>query len=112
MSGTLGSFPWHAKTVWADRVDGAFKARLPIGLTIPVGDFPENPWLTAFEDSASPRPGSAEVFFEESSDKGVVHPPDILVPGPPTVVPIELVVVPGLLLMWGGLRLRRAMKKS
>jgi hypothetical protein len=87
MTGTLGNVPWHAKTVWADRVAGAEFAK---ALTILAADFPTTPmWLTAFEDTASPRPGMAEVFFDPSKDQSVVHPPDIVY-STPLQVPVEL----------------------
>ena len=85
MSGTLGNIPWHAKTVWADRFTDA-----KFGESLKIPDFPATPWLTAFEDTASPRPGSAEVFFDPSSERSVVHPPDVVHYGPPVVVPVEL----------------------
>jgi hypothetical protein len=53
-------------------------------------ELPATAWLTAFEDTASPRPGNAEVFFDPASDRSVVHPPDILIHGPPVIVPVEL----------------------
>jgi Uncharacterized protein conserved in bacteria (DUF2330) len=87
MTGTLGNLPWHAKTVWADRFADA---EITESLAIPAAEFPASAWLTAFEDTASPRPGNAEVFFDPSSDRSVVHPPDILVELPPVMIPVEL----------------------
>jgi Uncharacterized protein conserved in bacteria (DUF2330) len=87
MSGTLGNIPWHAKTVWADRVADAKPAEM---VTIPATDMPTPMWLTAFEDTASPRPATAEVFFDASKDQSVVHPADILHQMPPFRVPVEL----------------------
>ncbi len=112
MAGKLGSLPWHAKTVWADRVDDTLKSELPKSLTIPGEDLPQTLWLTAFEDTASPRPGSAEVFFDGSTDKSVVHPPDILVHRAPMMVPVELVFFAVLLLVLAVLGLRKVLKKA
>lgn len=46
---------------------------------VPLADIPSPAWLTGFEDSASPRPGAEEVFFEPSADKSAIRPPDRIV---------------------------------
>ena len=96
MAGTLGNIPWHAKTVWADRFADA---EITETLAIPAAEFPASAWLTAFEDRASPRPGNAEVFFDPATDRSVVHPPDILVEGPPVVIPVELAFLAAICLL-------------
>jgi hypothetical protein len=92
MTGTLGNIAWHAKTVWADRFADA---EITETLAIPAAEFPASAWLTAYEDRASPRPGNAEVFFDPSTDRSVVHPPDILVEHPPVRIPVELAFLAG-----------------
>ncbi|HEX3315336.1 MAG TPA: DUF2330 domain-containing protein [Gemmataceae bacterium] len=109
MSGTLGNIPWHAKTVWADRfaVTGFAES-----LKIPATDFPVSPWLTAFEDTASPRPGSAEVFFDPSFDRNIVHPPDIVHYAPPVVVPVELAFLAAIVIAFVGWAAWRQMRRA
>ncbi len=92
-SGTLGSTPWHAETVYAESLAESRVTQLASDLDLPRTAFPDTVWLTAFKDSASPRPGSAEVFFEPATDSASVHPPDVIVPGPKTPIPLGLVVV-------------------
>lgn len=107
-AGTLGSTPWHAETVYADALADGVVTNLAADLDLPRKSFPEKVWLTAFKDTASPRPGSAEVFFEPAKDTATIHPPDILVPGEKTRVPIGLIVIVALI----GLAVLRRRKKT
>jgi len=93
MAGSLGAAPWNAETVWADAVDASLIDTMAKDLGIPHEEFPKGTWLTVFKDTASPRPGTAEVFFDASADKSVKRPPDIIVRSAPTVIPLEPVLV-------------------
>jgi hypothetical protein len=39
---------------------------------------PEGVWLTAFEDSASPRPGTADLYFSPALSQEEVHRPPVV----------------------------------
>lgn len=111
-AGTLGSLPWHAETVWADELRESAVDQLAVDLEMPRKNLPDQVWLTAFKDTSSPRPGSAEVFFAPSKDTAALHPPDVLVPGPPVVIPIELVLLFGVVVFGCGYGIVRSMRKS
>ena len=69
-----GATAFAGKVSWAGPLDVA-RAALPVSA-------PPSPWLTAFEDDASPRPGVDELFFEPSSERGTVAPPPVVVRRP------------------------------
>jgi hypothetical protein len=91
MEGKLGNAAWHAEPIWANEIDSSLTETLAKELAIPMDEFPKTPWLTAFKDMASPRPATAEVFFEKSADQKATVPEDIIVTRPPTVIPFELI---------------------
>jgi hypothetical protein len=69
---------WPGRTVWAgqlpthrrESLSGAVKK---IGVSVP-----DNAHLTVFEDSSSPRLGTADLFFSPSVDQSVVRRPAII----------------------------------
>lgn len=79
------------------------QAHLGVRLSEPAVSelLPRTPWLTAFEDSASPRPGTDEVFFKPSRDRSPVIPPPVrYVTSSPLTVPVDWIVVPSLFGYW------------
>jgi Uncharacterized protein conserved in bacteria (DUF2330) len=88
--GTIGAehAPWPGRAVWSDRLDAQRLALLPKGLA------PENAWLTAFEDRASPRPGTDDLFFAPGKERGPVKPPPV-VEMIPNKIPLPLDLVAG-----------------
>jgi hypothetical protein len=89
VSGHLGTDgTWPGRTVWSAPLSGSQKETLQRDLTDPRSDaklsatpveLPETLWLTEFEDTASPRPGTDEVFFQKSdSQENVKRPPYIV----------------------------------
>lgn len=53
---------WLGATTWSDRLDNA-----ALGGPLPFS-VPPNAWLTAFDDKAAPRPGTADLFFSPAPD--------------------------------------------
>ena len=69
---------------------------------LPAGRVPEGAWLTAMEDTSTPRPGVADVMFRRATDGAEVVPPPIhRTREAPIIVPVEIVVplTAGLLLV-------------
>jgi uncharacterized protein (TIGR03067 family) len=77
MEGKFGNnSAWHAKTPWSDQLDDEQRKDLAKQTGIAETDLPAKTWLTTFEDRASPRPGKEEVYFDPSSDRTPIRPPD------------------------------------
>ncbi len=77
MVGTLGDpgKPWHAKMVWAKSVESIpdllKQYKIP---TLTEG----SPWrLTEFEDDASPRPGTDEIYFSKDPNQDPIERPPV-----------------------------------
>jgi hypothetical protein len=68
---------WPGKTVWAGALRTEFAAEL--AKKIGVTNAPQHSWLTAFEDDASPRPGTADLFLARSSNQAELRRPPIKV---------------------------------
>jgi hypothetical protein len=66
--GSVGSGPFLGKTVWS----GLPKSKVELPFSAPA-----RPWLTVFEDSSSPRPGTDDLFFAKAPDQADVRPPPI-----------------------------------
>ncbi len=117
VAGTLGdkgTFP--GQTVWANALDAATVANLSKGASLPA-DLAGRSWfLTEFEDTSSPRPGTDEVYFAKAADQTTVERPPVTVyeyresPTPGTVLGI-LAAVPVVLLI-AGLLVRRRLKRT
>jgi hypothetical protein len=79
MSGVLGeNDAWPGKTVWSNTLPAKDWSRVLDDLKLEGKPVPADAWLTIFEDRASPRPGTADVFFEPSADQNTVKRPDII----------------------------------
>lgn len=115
-SGTLGDKgEWPGKTVWANKLDPTTFDTVAKGSKLPE-DLNGRPWfLTEYEDSSSPRPGTDEVYFTKAVDQATVERPPVTVyeyresPTPGTVLGI-LAAIPVVLLI-AGLLVRRMVKK-
>jgi hypothetical protein len=68
---------WPGKPVWADRLSDARREYLLEQLKLAPDTLPDQPWLTALEDWASPRPGVADLFFSPETNQTVQHRPPI-----------------------------------
>jgi hypothetical protein len=78
VDGALGDSEggWPGKPVWANPLEAGRRDRLLRDLKIADSGLPASPWLTVFEDSSFPRPGTDEVFFAKSPRQdGLKRPP-------------------------------------
>lgn len=101
MQGALGEQKWSGEVVWANQVDAAFQQKIASECGLKPSQLSTNLWLTAFEDKASPRPGTDDVFFTTAAVQNITLPPPIVVEDD-WKFPLPL---DGLLLIAGGLAL-------
>jgi hypothetical protein len=77
---------WPGRTLWSDRLDPA-RAQLPVDTT-------PGAWLTAFEDDASPRPGTDDLYFSPANDRAAFRPPPIVIDDEVRIpIPIDLLLI-------------------
>jgi hypothetical protein len=91
--GKRGSANWSAQVPWADRLEGEPRDQLIAQTGVPAEHIPTGAWLTTFEDTSSPRPGSDEVFFDTAPEQAAVRPPDIVHTGNPIWLPIDAILL-------------------
>jgi hypothetical protein len=77
--------PWPGRTAWADALTDDRRAALSdlLGQSVDseggkVGALAEKPYLTVFDDPASPRPGTSDLYFSASADQSSVQRPPIV----------------------------------
>jgi hypothetical protein len=90
VTGSIGeaSAPWPGKAVYANPID-----KIATPLSLPVAA-PKGAWLTAFEDSATPRPGTDDLFFAKAADSSPLLPKPIVVPiDTPLFIPLDLLAL-------------------
>ncbi len=78
VQGRLGLAPganWSGQPVWADALSAHQRGQLLAKLPLPHEAVPERSWLTVFEDTASPRQGTDEVYFEPTAPAVLHRPP-------------------------------------
>jgi hypothetical protein len=79
-----------ARSDLASRLEGAVPG-LPAGAA----------WLTAWEDDATPRPGTDDLFFSRDPDQSPLVPPPVVVDFPQTFpIPVDVIVLLGLGAWW------------
>lgn len=85
---------WPGVTTWTNGLDSESAERVAGGLNLQRNQLPENPWLTVFEDTSSPRPGTDDLFFAASENQ------DRIVPRPieeeideRIPIPVDLILV-------------------
>jgi hypothetical protein len=106
---------WWGKPVWADRLGDDRRRQLGKHLDEETVPLPEGAWLTVFDDPASPRPGSADVFFSPAADQSELRRPPIILysviyyPGPGLLIfaGAVLLVVVVAVIAWRIIRRRR-----
>ena len=96
-----GDTRWPAEAVFA----GGVGVELFDGV-VPEEAIPNAPYLTAFLDESSPRPGTADVFFAASSDGDITPEAVVQVIKQPMPLPVEL-LVPIVGVIWYVRRRRR-----
>ena len=97
---TMGSTSWSAQVVLAAPL------AVPSELAPLAG---AKPFATVFNDASSPRRGLDEVFFAPSADHAEIHIPPVIIVEPHTLaIPIEAILLPGVVLViWWIARRRR-----
>ncbi|WP_437606061.1 DUF2330 domain-containing protein [Sorangium sp. So ce834] len=99
---------WPGEAVWADAWPRDEAAALLGALAGGIAQ----PWLTAFEDRSSPRPGTSDVYFDPSGDAAPLHPEPIrVVRGRTLRLPLEPFVLAAGLALWLALRSPRAQRR-
>jgi hypothetical protein len=70
---------WPGKPAWANTLSADRRGKLldRIGKKAKVS-LPEKPWMTVFDDPASPRPGVADLYFSVSADQATLARPPII----------------------------------
>jgi hypothetical protein len=111
VTGKRGTANWSAQVPWADLLDDDQRERLARQTGVPAEHIGPGTWLTTFEDTSSPRPGTDEVFFDDEAPlQTAVRPPDIIRQGKPIWIPVDVVVVLAVmaaLVAWGVILQRR-----
>lgn len=109
VEGTIGEAraPWPGRAVWSNPLSAvnhlpALEGALPFKV-------PANAWLTSFEDLASPRPGTDDLFFTNLASAGALMPEPVIVDAREKL-PISLDVLAGLGLVGWAVARRRNRK--
>jgi len=85
VTGTIGTAPWPAKTLWSGMYEPPPEEVALIGA---------NKHLTVFDDTSSPRRGTDEVYFANSPNQADVEQPPVVHVQPHTIVfPLDLVAL-------------------
>jgi hypothetical protein len=87
VQGTLEGQPWQAETVWSREISPGIvnpyapgsPGRLQEMLKLPDTDPEAKWWVTEFEDRASPRPATADLYFEKAESQESVERPPVTV---------------------------------
>jgi hypothetical protein len=74
VEGKRGNNAWHANVPWSDALHDDLRNLLVTNAKLNDEDVPAKIWLTSFEDRASPRPGTDEVWFEPAKDQTPIRP--------------------------------------
>jgi len=90
VSGTVGDAnPWQAELRRSDALPDALRTEVAQLASVTL---PPSIRMSAFEDTASPRPGVDDLFFAASSDQAtVVPPPNVIETVDATWIPLDLV---------------------
>jgi hypothetical protein len=90
VAGSIGAAraPWPGETYYSNPI-----AKITKPLALPV-QAPEGAWLTVFEDRASPRPGTDDLFFARAADASPLLPkPRVQVIPKPIPLPLDVLAV-------------------
>jgi len=85
---------WPGKAVWSNRLETAQLAKVLKVAKLPAMAGGGARWLTEFEDNASPRPGTDEVFFQRAaSNQPLERPARVVYGGDPRIVAAAALVL-------------------
>jgi hypothetical protein len=110
LEGRVGSGAWAGRLRYAkprhdlgDRIGSAVPG-------LPGGGVP---WLIAWEDDSTPRPGTDDLFFSEADNQSVLVPPPVVVDFPERVpIPVDVIALLGLGVWWVARRGRGGSRTS
>jgi hypothetical protein len=98
-AGRVGeSGTWSGQTVWANSISDQERRDLLAKAGVSPDTLPPKLWLTEFEDHATPRLGTDELYFDRSLDRNVVARPPIIVVAHKTpwwIGPLAIIAVIG-----------------
>lgn len=104
-----GKQPWTGQAVWSNQIDKGQLTKLLKVAKLPAQAGGGARWLTEFEDHASPRPGTDEVYFGRAFDEPLARPPRLVYGGGP--LPLIATAVIALMMaalgIWAWRRARR-----
>lgn len=91
--------PWPGRVIWAGEITDPSKI---LGDGASLTELPKPLWLTAFEDSSSPRPGTNDLFFSPDKNQDPISlPPIISINKRHIVIPLDLIIpIIGILVFW------------
>jgi hypothetical protein len=95
VEGRLGTDPsslWPGRTTWSDELSADDIPALASKLELTSAQFPQNAWMTSFEDLSSPRPGIADLYFARSEQQIPVSIPRVVSVDKRIPVPIDVVL--------------------
>jgi hypothetical protein len=102
---------WPVQPGWSDELSPDAMADFASSLALTRDQLPQSPWLTAFEDTSSPRPGLADLYFARSEIQAPYPPPAIITVDKRIPIPIDvLLVMIGMVLLGVFIR-RRAIRR-
>lgn len=107
LAGRIGTADaWAGKLLYASpRTD---LGELLRGVVPSSPSTPPTPWLLAWEDRSTPRPGTDDLFFSSAPDQARVVPPPIVVDNPQVFpIPVDAIALIGLGAWWLRRRARR-----
>jgi hypothetical protein len=110
MQGKIGSAEnsWNGVIRWSSNLDSKALADVTNELNMKRDQLPSAPWLTVFEDSSSPRPGTDDLYFSISDNQEKILPRPIYEEHDERVpVPVDLIAL--IILIW--IFLRSMLKK-
>lgn len=90
VAGSIGAAkaPWPGTTYYSNPIA---KITRPLPLPVPA---PEGAWLTVFEDRASPRPGTDDLFFARAADTSPLLPkPRVVAVEEPIPLPLDVIAL-------------------
>jgi hypothetical protein len=90
---------WRADVPWSNSLSESERNVLLDHLKLPANAAPANAWLTEFQDTTTPRNGTADLLFTSHPGAGAVSRPAIVVevdpPAPPGAAPLRSLLIIG-----------------
>lgn len=95
VDGGIGnSAKWPGQTQWAAALPTPAREQLVRGAGLSAAQIPAQARLTVFNDTASPRPGTDEVYFRPAKDQSKIKPPIVeKVVDARTKIPLEFLIL-------------------